>query len=69
MGPDHFTGGDVDTWGTKREPNNHPADLVGVHPRQILDKFSRVVSERAIHLFKCGLGLFTKKNSHLGGKV
>jgi len=69
MGPDHLTGGDAHTWGTKKNPNNHPPDLVGVHPRQIPDKFSRVVSEQAIHLFKCGLGLFTKNNSHLGGKV
>jgi hypothetical protein len=69
MGPHHMNGVDVQTWGKTTDPDNHPPDIIAVHPRNIEDKFSRVVSERAIYLFKCGLGLFTKGNRHLGRKV
>jgi hypothetical protein len=69
MGPDHLNGVDAQTWGTTDDPDNHPPDIVAVHPRNVEDKFSRVVSERAIHLFKCGLGLFTKGDRNLGHKI
>lgn len=69
MGPGHLTGFDAQTWGTTTDPDNHPPDIIAVHPRNVEDKFSRVVSERAVYLFKCGLGFFTKRNRNLGPKV
>jgi hypothetical protein len=69
MGPPFLTGQDSDTWGSSKAPNDHPPDLIGVHPRMKEDTFSHVVAERAIHLFKCGLGRLTKGNRHLGRRV
>lgn len=69
MGPPYLSGEDKDTWGKRDHPNDHPPDLVGVYPRLNEDTFSRVVAERAIHLFKCGLGRLTRGNKHLGRRV
>jgi hypothetical protein len=69
MGPDYLKGTDAGTWGIPEEPDNHPPDLVGVHPRMKSDKFSSFVSERAIYLFKFGLGKLTRGNRHIGRKV
>ena len=69
MGPTHMDGIDVKTWGKPENPDNHPPDIIGVHPRHVEDKFSRVVSEHAIYLFKYGLGLITKGNKDVGRKV
>jgi hypothetical protein len=69
MGPDAMDGGDSDTWGNPEDPNNHAPDLIGVHPRLKEDTFSRIISERAIYLFKYGLGLFTRGHRDLGRKV
>ncbi|CAN9438104.1 unnamed protein product [Alternaria alternata] len=69
MAPEHMTGIDADIWGKTGDADNHPPDIVCVHPRDIPDKFSRVVSKRAIYLFKYGMGVFTKGDHHLGRKV
>jgi hypothetical protein len=69
MGPPFLSGWDRNTWGIPDDPDNYPPDLISVHPRIKEDTFSRVVAERAIHLFKCGLGRLTKGNSHLGRRV
>ncbi|KAF1917580.1 hypothetical protein BDU57DRAFT_571053 [Ampelomyces quisqualis] len=69
FGPPFLTGADARTWGSSKFPNDHPPDLIGVHPRLKEDTFSRVVAERAIHLFKCGLGRLTKGNKHHGRRV
>lgn len=69
MGPPFLKGGDRKTWGTPDDPDNHPPDLLCVHPRIKEDTFSRVVAERAIHLFKCGLGRLMKGNRHLRRRV
>jgi hypothetical protein len=69
MGPPWLSGEDKDTWGKRDDPNDHPPDLIGVHPRLKEDTFSSVVAERAIHLFKYGLGRLTKGNKHLGRRV
>ena len=61
MAPEHMTGIDVDIWGKTGDADNHPPDIVCVHPRDIPDKFSRVVSERAIYLFKYGMHLVSDK--------
>ncbi|KAI4666409.1 uncharacterized protein J4E79_002447 [Alternaria viburni] len=66
MGPPYLDGEDRDLWGRPDDVNNYAPDLVGVHPRIKEDTFSRLVSERAIYLFKCGLGMFTKGNQHVG---
>jgi hypothetical protein len=68
MGPRHMRGRDARTWGDHAE-NNHPPDLIGVHPRKREDTFSRFVAEKGVHLFKCGLGRFTTGNRHLGRRV
>ncbi|KAF2438271.1 hypothetical protein P171DRAFT_477653 [Karstenula rhodostoma CBS 690.94] len=64
-----LVGEDSETWGNPRDPDNHPPDLIGIKPRRKEDTFSRLVAENAVHLFKCGLGRFTKKDRHLGRKV
>ncbi|KAG9185127.1 hypothetical protein G6011_07671 [Alternaria panax] len=69
MGPRHMKGRDARTWGTSNDPDSHVPGIVCVHPRLKEDKFSRVVSERVMYLFKYGLGLFTKGNEHLSQKV
>jgi hypothetical protein len=69
MEPDYLTGGDSGTWGSRKDPSNHPPDLIGMHPRKTEDDFSRFISENAIHLFKCGLGRLTKGDRNLGRKV
>jgi hypothetical protein len=69
MGEDYLEGVDARMWGTREDPEDHPTDLVGVHPRKEADRFSSFVSERAICLFKCGLGRLTNGNRHLGRKV
>jgi len=66
MGPPYFTGEDRNLWGWTDDADNHAPDLIGVHTRVKEDTFSRLISERAIYLFKCGLGLFTKGNQHVG---
>jgi hypothetical protein len=66
MGPHHLIGRDAQTWGDHDNPKNHPPDLIGVHPRIREDTFSRFVAEKGAHLFKCGLGRFTKGNRNLG---
>lgn len=64
-----LVGADSETWGNVDDPDNHPPDLIGIKPRQKEDTFSRLVAENAVHLFKCGLGRFTKKDRHIGRKV
>jgi hypothetical protein len=69
MLPDEERVLDRTTWGSPFEPDNHAPDLIGIHPREKVDKFSRFISENAIHLFKCGLGRLTKGDKHLSRKI
>lgn len=66
MGPAALVGEDSTVWGHRDSPKIHAPDLVCLYPRQDVDTFSRVVSQKAIHLFKCGLGRVKKPNPHVG---
>lgn len=54
MGPEMMDGVDAKTWGCLFDPDSHPRDLIGVHPRKRGDKFSNFVSEKAIRLSNIG---------------
>lgn len=69
MGPNEMKGEDATSWGDCDTPNDHPPDLIAVHPRRKEDLFSRIVAEKGVHLFKCGLGRITKGNKHLGPRI
>ncbi|KAL5117048.1 hypothetical protein ACEQ8H_005007 [Pleosporales sp. CAS-2024a] len=69
MGPNKMEDEAKNVWGNHFEPDVHPPDLIGIRPRENVDKFSRFISEKAIHLFKCGLGRLTKGDKHLGRNV
>lgn len=59
-------GTDHSVWGSIQNPALHAPDLICVAPREDVDTFSRVVSQKAIYLFKCGLGRIKKPDPHLG---
>ncbi|KAF1950479.1 hypothetical protein CC80DRAFT_577070 [Byssothecium circinans] len=69
MGGGRMKGEDHGTWGAKDDIYDHPPDIVAVKPRLHVDKFSRYIAENTVHLFKCGLGRFTKRDRHLGTRV
>lgn len=69
MEPNWLSGVDRWTWGTYDCPEDHAPDLIAVHPRLKADGFSRLIAEKAIHLFRCGLGRCTKGDRNLGRKV
>jgi len=58
MGPLALIGNDRDIWGSVQNPKDHRYDLITLKARQQEDAFSRLVSENAVHLFKCGLKRF-----------
>lgn len=60
-----LVGEDATVWGRYDEPKNHAPDLVCVCPRENVDTFSRIVAQKAVHLFKYGLGRILRKDPHL----
>ena len=69
MGENFLEGVDRWTWGSCSSPDNHALDLIAVHPRLKTDGFSRLIAEKAIHLFRCGLDRCTRGDRNLGPKV
>jgi hypothetical protein len=66
MGPGALKGEDATIWGHPKAPEIHAPDLIGVCPREHVDTFTRVVSRKAIFLFKYGLARIKKADLHLG---
>ncbi|KAJ4299455.1 hypothetical protein N0V90_004700 [Kalmusia sp. IMI 367209] len=69
MGANEMTGEDSLTWGSPDDPDRHANDLIGLKPRHRDDTFSRLVAENAVHLFKCGLGRFKRRDNNAGRLV
>jgi hypothetical protein len=69
MGAGDLTEMDGRVWGDRDNGGIHAPDLAGLCPRERVDTFSRIVSENAIYLFKCGLGRLKKADDHLGQRV
>jgi hypothetical protein len=69
MGPGTLTGEDGTVWGHPDTPRVHSPNLIGVCPREDVDTFSRIISQNAIHLFRCGLARLKRADPHLGKHV
>ncbi|USP78997.1 hypothetical protein yc1106_06271 [Curvularia clavata] len=69
MGPNWLTGVDQWAWGSYACPENRAPDLIAIHPRLKADGLSGFIAEKAVHLFRFGLGRFTRGDPNLGPKV
>lgn len=61
-----LTGADSAIWGHPKSAKIHAPDLIGLCPRENVDAFSRIISQNAIYLFRCGLARIKKPDPHLG---